>query len=85
MYRQAEYKQAEYKQAKRYSRRPARSPRGCLEQTVARNSANQCAQCGEAIHMPEWSEWLNAACARHLWRCEACGYSFETTVHFAAA
>jgi ribosomal protein S27AE len=47
--------------------------------------ANECAQCGEAIFMPEWSEWLNPACARHLWQCEACGYSFETTVKFAAA
>jgi len=47
--------------------------------------ANECAQCGEPIFMPEWSEWLNPACARHLWRCDACGYSFETTVRFAAA
>ncbi len=46
---------------------------------------NECAQCGEAIFMPEWSEWLNPSCARHLWQCEACGYSFETTVRFAAA
>jgi ribosomal protein S27AE len=46
---------------------------------------NECAQCGEAIFMPEWSEWLNPGCARHLWQCEACGYSFETTVRFAAA
>ncbi|MCX7298480.1 MAG: hypothetical protein NTU64_16825 [Hyphomicrobiales bacterium] len=46
---------------------------------------NECAQCGESIFMPEWSEWLNPACARHLWQCEACGYSFETTVRFAAA
>ncbi|MEI8275249.1 MAG: hypothetical protein WCG00_04555 [Hyphomicrobiales bacterium] len=27
---------------------------------------NECAQCGESIFMPEWSEWLNPACARHL-------------------
>ena len=47
--------------------------------------ANECAQCGAAILMPEWSEWLNPACARHLWQCQACGYSFETTVRFAAA
>jgi ribosomal protein S27AE len=47
--------------------------------------ANECAQCGEAIFMPEWSEWLNPACARHVWQCEACGYAFETTVKFAAA
>jgi len=22
---------------------------------------------------------------RHLWQCDACGYAFETTVHFAEA
>ncbi len=58
-------------------RSPARVPRT--------RPANECAQCGEPIFMPEWSEWLNPACARHLWQCEACGYSFETTVRFAAA
>ena len=46
---------------------------------------NECAQCGEPIFMPEWSEWLNPGCARHLWQCDACGYAFETTVRFAAA
>jgi rubrerythrin len=35
--------------------------------------------------MPEYSEWLDAGYARHLWQCDACGYTFETTVHFAAA
>ena len=47
--------------------------------------ANECAQCGELNFMPEWSEWLNPGCARHLWQCDACGYAFETTVRFAAA
>jgi hypothetical protein len=45
----------------------------------------ECRQCGEPIYMPEWSEWLDAGRARHLWRCEACDYAFETTVQFAAA
>ncbi len=63
---------------------PTRSSPGAAR--VARTRpTNECAQCGEAIFMPEWSEWLNPACARHLWQCEACGYSFETTVRFAAA
>lgn len=48
-------------------------------------SAVECAQCGKPIYIPEWSEWLDTGCARHLWQCEACGYSFETTVYFAAA
>ena len=47
--------------------------------------AVECAQCGEAIYIPEWSEWLDSGHARHLWQCDSCGYSFETTVHFAAA
>ncbi|MCF8477985.1 MAG: hypothetical protein K9G60_13230 [Pseudolabrys sp.] len=44
-----------------------------------------CAQCGERHLIPEWSEWLDPGHARHLWQCDACGYSFETTVQFAAA
>jgi len=42
-----------------------------------------CAQCGEDLYMPEWSEWLDNARVRHLWTCEACGYAFETTVRYA--
>jgi hypothetical protein len=33
--------------------------------------------------MPEWSELLDEHRVRHLWQCDACGYAFETTVHFA--
>lgn len=45
----------------------------------------ECAQCGERIYIPEWSECLDGGKIRHLWQCEACGYSFETTVRFMAA
>jgi primosomal protein N' len=45
----------------------------------------ECAQCGEPIYVPEWSEYLESHRARHLWQCEDCGHSFETTVRFAAA
>jgi hypothetical protein len=45
----------------------------------------ECAQCGEQLFMPEWSEYLDEYRARHLWCCEKCGYAFETTVRFAAA
>jgi ribosomal protein S27AE len=44
-----------------------------------------CAQCGQGLFIPEWSENLATGGIRHLWVCEACGYSFETTVRFAAA
>jgi ribosomal protein L37AE/L43A len=43
---------------------------------------NSCAQCGETIFLPEWSEYLNHRRVRHLWECEACGYKFETLVSF---
>jgi len=44
--------------------------------------ANLCAQCGETIFLPEWSEYLDRHRVRHLWECEACGYKFETLVSF---
>jgi hypothetical protein len=44
--------------------------------------ANRCAQCGETIFLPEWSEYLTHRRVRHLWECEACGYKFETLVSF---
>ena len=43
----------------------------------------ECAQCGEQLFVPEWSEYVDERRARHLWQCEACGYAFETTVSFA--
>ncbi len=39
-----------------------------------------CGQCGEQLYMPEWSECLTDGRVRHLWRCEVCDYSFETTI-----
>ena len=45
----------------------------------------ECAQCGERIYIPEWSECLDGCRVRHLWQCDACGTSFETTVRIEAA
>lgn len=42
----------------------------------------ECAQCGSRIYAAEWSEYLDACHVRHLWECDACGYSFETLVKF---
>lgn len=42
----------------------------------------ECAQCGERLFLPEWSEFLDRSRLRHLWACDACGYAFETTVRF---
>jgi len=44
-----------------------------------------CAQCGDSLFMPEWSELIDERRVRHLWQCENCGYAFETTVRFAEA
>jgi hypothetical protein len=46
---------------------------------------NQCAQCGEWLLAPEWSEYRSERCVRHTWSCDACNYAFETDVFFAAA
>lgn len=43
---------------------------------------NHCAQCGETMFLPEWSEYVDRHRVRHLWECEACGYRFETLVSF---
>jgi RNase P subunit RPR2 len=44
--------------------------------------SNYCAQCGEVMFMPEWSEYLSEHRVRHLWTCDSCGYRFETVVAF---
>ena len=43
-----------------------------------------CAQCGDTIAAPEWSEVYDECRVRHLWACDACGYEFETTVFYPA-
>jgi ribosomal protein L37AE/L43A len=43
-----------------------------------------CAQCGDALVAPEWSEHVSERCVRHVWSCEACGYEFETAIYLRA-
>jgi hypothetical protein len=45
----------------------------------------ECAQCGDRLYIPEWSELVDARRMRHLWTCDSCGYQFETTVRFRDA
>ncbi len=45
----------------------------------------ECVQCGERLYVPEWSEYRDGGRILHLWKCEACGYSFETVVRLATA
>jgi transcription elongation factor Elf1 len=50
-------------------------------QSVRPRYFNPCAQCGEALLAPEWSEHVNERCVRHVWTCDSCGYEFETMVY----
>ena len=40
-----------------------------------------CAQCGNELIAPEWSEYRSKHQNRHLWRCWKCDYCFETIVN----
>jgi hypothetical protein len=41
-----------------------------------------CAQCGDTLFAPEWSEYLDERRVRHLWSCDACNYRFESMVFY---
>jgi uncharacterized Zn finger protein len=45
---------------------------------------NHCAQCGELLFAPVWSEFVKERCIRHLWNCDACGYAYESTVYLVS-
>ena len=44
-----------------------------------------CAQCGDTLFAPEWSEYLDDRRIRHLWSCDHCGYEFESEVFYSRA
>ena len=44
-----------------------------------------CAQCGDTLLAPEWSEYLDDRRIRHLWSCDHCGYEFESEVFYPPA
>ena len=52
-------------------------------QSVQPRYFKPCAQCGETLLAPDWSEHVNERCVRHLWICDSCGYQFETMVYLA--
>ena len=56
-------------------------PLAALQFSIARPII-ECAQCGERIFAPDWSEYLDDQRVRHLWVCQACDYQFETLVVF---
>jgi predicted outer membrane lipoprotein len=41
-----------------------------------------CAQCAEAIYVAQWYEHVDERRVRHVWECDACGYTFETLACF---
>jgi predicted RNA-binding Zn-ribbon protein involved in translation (DUF1610 family) len=49
--------------------------------TLSPSHTMPCAQCGDVLIAPIWSEHVNERRVRHVWACEACGYEFESTVH----
>jgi ribosomal protein S27AE len=53
------------------------------ESTQIERVSNECAQCGSPVIAPTWSEHLSEHRVRHLWNCDACGYSYETVVFLA--
>jgi ribosomal protein L37AE/L43A len=45
---------------------------------------NPCAQCGEPLIAPAWSEQLSERRVRYAWECSTCDYEFETVVYLNA-
>jgi ribosomal protein L37AE/L43A len=58
-------------------------PNSITPQAAPPSPMTECAQCGEHLFAPEWSEYVDDRRVRHLWQCEGCGYTFETTISFA--
>jgi hypothetical protein len=44
-----------------------------------------CAQCGDLLIAPEWSEYEDERRVLHLWSCTNCGCEFETEALLPAA
>jgi DNA-directed RNA polymerase subunit M/transcription elongation factor TFIIS len=49
--------------------------------TQTKPICNECAQCGNMLIAPVWSEHLSERSIRHLWNCDTCDYKYETTVY----
>jgi hypothetical protein len=49
--------------------------------THAERISNECAQCRNLLFAPVWSEHLSERRVRHLWKCDACDYAYETMVY----
>ena len=60
-------------------------PNSIIPEAARARVVTECAQCGERLFAPEWSEYVDKCRVRHLWQCEDCGYAFETTISFTAS
>ncbi|MGN6747624.1 MAG: hypothetical protein ACTHJS_03435 [Xanthobacteraceae bacterium] len=47
-------------------------------------SGMRCTRCGEALPLPEWSEYRNDRQVDHLWHCWKCDYRFQTIASIAS-
>jgi ribosomal protein L37AE/L43A len=43
-----------------------------------------CAQCGEALIAPDWSEFVSERLVLNLWSCTKCGDRFQTEAYMPA-
>jgi hypothetical protein len=59
------------------------NPNSIIPEAAPPRPVTECAQCGEQLFVPEWSEHVDDRRVRHLWECEDCGYAFETNISFA--
>ncbi|MGB6417991.1 MAG: hypothetical protein WBF50_15535 [Pseudolabrys sp.] len=59
------------------------NPNSIIPEVAPPRPVTECAQCGEQLFVPEWSEHVDDRRVRHLWECEDCGHAFETTISFA--
>jgi uncharacterized protein with PIN domain len=59
--------------------------REVIMSTMAHNRRSSfgtnCAQCGNELIAPEWSEYQSERQNRHLWHCWKCDYCFETIIN----
>jgi len=58
-------------------------PNSIIPEAARARVVTECAQCGERLFVPEWSEHFGDRSVRNLWQCEDCGYTFETTISYA--
>jgi hypothetical protein len=49
-----------------------------MESLSSTDHGTTCAECGESLIAPDWSEYLSERLVLNLWSCPKCGCRFET-------